>query len=152
LKSTEARLAERRDAIVGGVVVLVGLGLVLATHVARSVAHPSGLVVSVVLGSLPNFGAGLALPFVVTNAQQFLGLRVWLGTLRFCILCAGAFVALTLWEYVQLVAWRYQFDMNDVVASGVGAVLAALVSVWLRPQRASRASRVSAPGGGGDTA
>jgi hypothetical protein len=130
-------LAERRDATVGGAAVLVGLGLVLATHVARSVAHPSSPIASVLLGSLPNFGAGLALPFVVTNAQQFFGRRPWLTRLRFGVVCVGVFGVLALWEYVQLVAWRYQFDTNDLVASGVGAVLAALIAAWLRPRRAS---------------
>jgi hypothetical protein len=135
-------LAEERGATVGSPAVFVGLGLVLAAHVARSVAEPASPIASVLLGSLPNFGAGLALPFVVTNAQDLFGRRPWLTGLRFCVVCAGAFAVLALWEYVQLAAWRYQFDTNDVVASGVGAVLAALIGAWLRPRRASGGARV----------
>ncbi len=129
-------MAERRGVTVGSAAVFVGLGLVLATHVARSVAHSSSPIASLLLGSLPNFGAALALPFVVTNAQQFFRRRPWLTMLRFCVVCAGTFAVLVLWEYVQLVAWRYQFDTNDVLASGVGAAFAALIAAWLRPRRA----------------
>ncbi len=145
-------MAERRGASVGGAAVFVGLGLVLATHVTRAVAHPSSGITSAFLGSLPNFGAGLALPFVATNAQGFFGQQPWLTGLRLCVVCAGTFGVLVLWEYVQLVVWRYQFDTNDVVASGAGAVLAALIAVWLGRRRASGAGRAPACGVGGDAA
>lgn len=152
MNSTEARLAERRGVTVGGAAVFVGLGLVLATHVARSVAHPSSSIASVLLGSLPNFGAGLALPFVATNAQQFFGRQPWLTGLHLCVVCAGAFAVLVVWEYGQLVVWRYPFDTNDVVASGVGAILAALIAVWLRRRRVSGVEPPPACGVGGDAA
>ncbi len=130
-------MARSRGDTVGSVAVFVGFGLVLATHVARSVTHPPNAVASVLLGSLPNFGAGLALPFVVTIWQQFIGRRPWLAGLRFCVVGAGAFAALALWEYVQLAAWRYPFDGKDIVASGVGVGLAILIATCLHRRRAA---------------
>lgn len=131
------KAASERVATAGGAAVFVGIGLVMATHAARSLAHPSGLIASVLLGSLPNFGAGLALPFVVTNAQQYLGKRPWATALRFTAVCSGVVAVLALWEYVQLEIWRYPFDSIDIAASGAGAVLASLVAVRLRARRAS---------------
>ncbi len=117
---------------------IVGLTLVMATRTVRPLAKPLGPITSVLLGSLPNFGAGLALPFVATNLPRLLGRRPVVSRLRFGGVCAGVFALLAFWEYVQLIVWGYPFDPNDVVGSGVGTTLAALIAGWRRRLTAGR--------------
>ena len=121
-------MPRRRESVVGCIAAVTGLGLVLATHVLRALTRPRGTVASVVLGSLPNFGAGLGLPFVIASTQELLGRPRPRGR-PFNLVCIGVFALLALWEYAQLAFWGYAFDVNDVVASGIGAALAAQVAV-----------------------
>ena len=117
----------RRESVVGGIATVTGLGLVLTTHVLRALTRPKGMIASVVLGSLPNFGAGLGLPFLIGSMQELLG-RPRLGGRPFNLVCVGVFALLALWEYAQLAFWGYAFDVNDIVASGIGVALAARVA------------------------
>ena len=147
-------MAEQRDTVVGMVATIVGMTLVVATRAVRPLAEPMGPITSVLLGSQPNLGAGLAMPFVITNTQRLSGRRPAVRRLQFCVVCALACALLALWEYVQFIVWGYAFDPNDVVASGVGATLAAFIAGWCRRERSS--GEVQPPGvrcgGGGDAA
>ena len=120
-------MTRRRESVVGGIATVTGLGLVLTTHVLRSLTRPRGTIASVVLGSLPNFGAGLGLPFLMGSTQELLGRPLPSGR-TFNLVCGGVFTVLALWEYAQLAFWGHAFDLNDIVASGIGVALAAQIA------------------------
>ena len=100
---------------------LAGLGLAILTRLVRPFLSYSHPLIALTIGVLPNFGAGLALPlagvFWVAGVAR---VRRWsLGTLL-AGMAAITFVGLVGWEVVQLLAWGFPFDANDVVATAIG--------------------------------
>ena len=94
---------------------------------------------AVVLGSMPNFGAGLGLPFVLTATSRILNVgHVIRSRQAFPAICLGVVIILVLWEYAQLLIWSIPADSYDLLASGVGAALAALFARWSARQAEPR--------------
>jgi hypothetical protein len=118
---------ERASALAGGMV-LFGMGLVILARVLRplpSGAHP---VLVLLVGSLPNFGAGLGMPFAAGAAEAVLRQRPFRSSWRsFGWTCLGVLGVLVGWEYSSLVMWGLPIDVKDLLASVVGVALAALI-------------------------
>lgn len=125
-------MAARSDRVPDGVAVLIGMGLVVATRIVRSFGKPANPIAALLLGSLPNFGAGLGIPFVVTSLISLFRQSARIGRQQLYMICVGSFLLLALWELIQFWAWAYPIDGNDVVASGIGAALAALLAGRIR--------------------
>jgi hypothetical protein len=117
----------RFTSIITGITVLSGMLLVIVVRIVRSYVRPKDPIASVILGSLPNFGAGIALPFVVTSMAMLIRRNLKLHRVRFYQVCTGVFILIVLWEWVQLWVWGYPFDWNDVAALGIGVIVAALI-------------------------
>ena len=120
----------RFRSIITGITVLSGMLLVIVVRIVRSYVRPKDPIASVILGSLPNFGAGIALPFVVTSMAMLIRRNLKLHRVRFYQVCTGVFILIVPWEWVQLWVWGYPFDWNDVAASGIGVIVAALIGSW----------------------
>ncbi len=117
----------RASALAGGVV-LLGMGLVILARLLRplpSGAHPA---LVLLVGSLPNFGAGLGLPFAAGAAEAIVRRRsARITRLSFGLAGLGVLAVLVGWEHVSWAVWGPPIDMTDLLASGVGVGLAALV-------------------------
>jgi hypothetical protein len=105
-----------------------GMMLVLATHLLRPISgvFPQGIVF--VFGVLPNFGAGLSLPFMIC----MLVMRFWRLELKQVNLTALVvssliitFLGLTAWEVLQFKIWGFPMDRNDILATGLSVFCAA---------------------------
>jgi hypothetical protein len=112
---------------IAGATTLVGMALVILARLVRPL--PAGVhpITPAVVGSLPNFGAGLGLPSCVAALQQRFRRVGWIHaqpSVR--VICIGVFAILVMWEYAQLALWGIRVDVNDLVASGIGAALAAM--------------------------
>jgi hypothetical protein len=105
-----------------------GMMLVMATHLIRPILgmFPKGI--GFVFGVLPNFGAGLSIPFLifmlVTNFWR-LGLKRVNLTALFLSSLLITFLGLTAWEVIQFKIWGFSMDRNDILATGVSELLAA---------------------------
>ena len=117
----------RFRSIITGITVLSGMLLVIVVRIVRSYVRPKDPIASVILGSLPNFGAGIALPFVVTSMTMLIKRNSKFHRVQIYLVCIGVFILITLWEWVQLWVWGYPFDWNDIAASGIGVIVAALI-------------------------
>ena len=130
MEMKRTRESERFRSVAAGITVLSGMILVIVVRIVRSFTRPMDGFASVILGSLPNFGAGIALPFVVTSMTMLIKRNFKLIRVQFYLLCTGVFILIVLWEWVQLWVWGYPFDWNDVAASGIGVIVAALIGSW----------------------
>lgn len=124
----QAASHQTRESALAGGVVLLGMGLVILARVVRplpSGAHPT---LALLVGSLPNFGAGLGLPFAAWMAYAVLRRRsIRVSRLSFCSVCLGVLGALIGWEYTSWAVWGIPIDMKDLLATGAGVGLAALL-------------------------
>lgn len=105
---------------------IAGLAALSATHWLRGNVHDPAPALSFVLGCMPNLAAAFAMPLIlatftartskapITQASR----RAYLGILAFTTL------GLLGWELVQTRSSNFVFDLNDVIATGVGAALA----------------------------
>jgi hypothetical protein len=113
------------------IIILIGMALVLVTHLVRpglSAVHSSWIVF--IFGVLPNFGAALSLPFMmIVLATRFLQLG-GCKLINCFVICLGVtFFGLAAWEVIQTLVWGYPIDPNDIAATGLGVVFA--ISVYM---------------------
>ncbi|MCL6615219.1 MAG: hypothetical protein K6U03_11520 [Firmicutes bacterium] len=60
------------DLTLSAITVFTGMGLVILTHLVRPLPETASPLVVLIAGSLPNFGAGLGLPFVAAAIPRML--------------------------------------------------------------------------------
>jgi hypothetical protein len=107
---------------------LLGMFLILFTHLVRPHLDRSHRTAVFIFGVLPNFAAAFSLPFLAIVPKVLAPRRRPHPnglTRRFAFAWAFTFVGLTAWEAVQYWLWEYPFDPNDVLASGLGVALSA---------------------------
>ena len=128
-----------------GIISLTGMAFVLFTHLIRpglGTFHSSWIVF--VFGVLPNFGAGLSLPFVmIVLVTRFLHLDLDGSKFQnYFVVCLGVtFFGLTAWEIIQNLGWGYPIDPNDIAVTGLGVVFAFIAYVlFLRPVNSAKKS------------
>ncbi|MBA4385675.1 MAG: hypothetical protein C0410_13130 [Anaerolinea sp.] len=112
---------------------LVGMGLVLLTHFVRPNLVDTRSWVGFVFGVLPNFGAGLGLPgvlsvavsgYVKSREQEISPAN--LITIATFISEAGLFG----WEFLQYFFWKYPIDSADLVATLLGGSIVLGLGLW----------------------
>ena len=101
-----------------------GTALILVVHYFRDNTQSSG-VISTILGSAPNFIATFCLPTVFIVKKEKMGKVLHrIGDVTWFILCTILSLLIVLaWEFRQLGTNEYVFDINDIIASFVGAIL-----------------------------
>ena len=112
---------------------LAGMGLVLLTHILRPNLLAPRAWVGIILGVLPNFGAGLGLPGVlamvingVMKSQEFeisISRTIILATF---ISETGLFG----WEFLQFFLWKHPIDLFDLAATIFGGAIALGLGLW----------------------
>jgi len=118
-----------RQLLLARIFAVGGMMLVMVTHLIRPILgiFPQGIVV-VVFGVLPNFGAGLSLPFLifllVMNFWRCEHKSDFLSTL-FASSLIITFLGLTAWEVLQFKLWGFPMDRNDIIATGFSEFCAA---------------------------
>jgi glycopeptide antibiotics resistance protein len=112
---------------------MLGLALLSATHWARGAIRTPGSALGFALGVLPNFAAGFAMPLILASL-----LPAASGTpvprsarRRFLFLLAFTTLGLVAWEVIQSRSDRFVFDLNDIAATLLGAMLAYAGYAWL---------------------
>lgn len=124
-----------RQILLARIFAIGGLVLVMATHLLRPMSgmFPQGILF--VLGVLPNFGAGISLPFLI----YMLVIIVWRLELKSVNLTALfvssliiTFLALTAWEVIQFKIWGFPIDRNDILATGLSEFCAGIGYFALR--------------------
>lgn len=109
-----------------GCMVIIGMALVLITRLVRPVLETNQPVITIFFGILPNFGAAMALPFLFFQIAPLLFpiVHKWLPGLSFTIALVLSFAVLSLWEAAQFLLWAYPSDPYDILASGLGVLVA----------------------------
>lgn len=105
---------------------VLGLALLSGTHWARdSIPHP-GATLAFALGVLPNLAAAFAMPLILASfLPSISGMpRDKSARRRFVLLLSLTTLGLCAWEMIQTLSERFYFDVNDLAATLVGAILA----------------------------
>jgi hypothetical protein len=125
------------------VFIISGMALVLLTRLVRPHLgiFPSSIVF--IFGILPNFGAALSLPFLIyIFIIRFL--HIELGNAKhliyFALAIVIAFLSLSVWEIAQFKLWGYPIDIDDIIATGFGLMVAlggylALMQIFKTPNQ-----------------
>ena len=108
------------------VLTLIGILMAPLARALRPLPPETGPITTFVVGVLPNFGAGLALPFFLFVSLQQLSLaRAPRPLFRaFGHAAAVTFFFLLAWEGLQQLVWGYRFDVYDVLATDFGVLAA----------------------------
>jgi hypothetical protein len=108
------------------IIILIGMFLVLITHILRTtLSDIHSLWVLFILGSLPNFGAALSIPFLmIVLATRLTTINSSNIHNKFFICLVFTFFVLTAWELIQFLIWGYPIDPNDIMATGIGVLFA----------------------------
>lgn len=112
---------------------LIGMGLVLLTHLVRpNLVNPQPWV-RFVFGVLPNFGAGLGLPGVMATVINGVikSREGEISPTRVIIMAtfiseAGLFG----WEFLQYFFWKYPIDPADLVVTLLGGAIVLGLGLW----------------------
>lgn len=108
---------------------MLGIGMAPVARLVRPIPIEASPVLQVLVGVMPNFGAALALPFVIYVGIQIQYLspagRVYFPN----FLYAATFTVLGLfvWEFLQFFIWGYAMDPLDGMATVSGSAFALLV-------------------------
>jgi hypothetical protein len=120
---------------------MLGLAALSATHWARSAIPAPGSTLAFVLGVLPNLAAAFAMPLILASLLPAISgtpLTRHAGR-RFLFLLSFTTLGLCAWEVVQTRSDRFVFDVNDIAATILGAILACAGHRWQRKAVAERA-------------
>lgn len=116
---------------------MAGLALLSGTHWAReSLQHP-GASLAYLLGVLPNLAAGQAMPLILASLMPSISGAPPApdAPRRFLLVLSFTTLGLFTWELIQTRSDRFYFDLHDLGATVVGALVAHTAWRWLRPTR-----------------
>jgi hypothetical protein len=126
-----------RQILLARIFAIGGMMLVIATHLVRPILGMFPEEVAFVFGVLPNFGAGLSLPFLLVMLMMIFW-RLELKSVKFTALFVSSliitFLALAAWEIIQFKVWGFPMDRNDILATGLSEFCAAGGYFVLRKQ------------------
>jgi hypothetical protein len=111
---------------------ILGLALLSATHWAReAIPHP-GAWLGFALGVLPNLAASFAMPLILASFLPSITAAPLSSDARRRFLFVLLFTTLGLcaWELIQTSSVRFRFDVNDLGATAIGAILAYASFSW----------------------
>lgn len=111
---------------------IVGLAALSATHWLRENAADPGPVLAFALGIMPNLSAAFAMPLILASiAPRTSRAPITLAS-RLTYLSILSFTTLGLcgWELIQTRSDRFVFDTYDILATGIGSILAYFTFTW----------------------
>jgi glycopeptide antibiotics resistance protein len=91
------------------------------------------------LGVSPNVAAGYAMPLILASFVPKVVKNTNNGESRkvFSFVSALTTLGLIVWEFIQIDSKNLYFDINDIVATFIGVLLAFLVYLWLSKVKTS---------------
>lgn len=119
---------------------IAALAVLSLGHWLRALRAFDSPIATFILGVLPNVAAAVAIPFVVAGvlADMRKARPVPVSRRAFTMLNAGSVLGLAGWELVQRTSTTLRFDVDDLVATLVGALVAQGLFAWMwhHPDRA----------------
>lgn len=105
---------------------IIGLVALSATHWLRENVTDPGPWLAFALGVMPNLAAALAIPLIVASfSPRTSQAPVTKATRRaYVLVLSGTTCGLWGWEFIQARSERFVFDSYDILATGVGSILA----------------------------
>ena len=112
---------------------MIGLALLNVTQWARVNISVSNSLFQFLLGVSPNIAAGYAMPLILVSFVPKVVRNTNKGESRqvFSFVSTFTTLGLIVWEFIQIDSKNLYFDMNDIVATFIGVLLAFLVYLWL---------------------
>jgi hypothetical protein len=112
---------------------MTGLALLTGTHWLRENILEQAAVLTWVLGSMPNLSAAFAMPLIFASFKRIESLaQITHRTDRsFMWILLFTTMGLLTWELMQSGNERFVFDVNDIIATGLGALFAYIAYVWI---------------------
>jgi hypothetical protein len=116
------------NGIIPAVVVISGMLLVIITHIVRPLPPSTNPILKFIIDVLPNFGAGLALPFFLVFARnRFRYPTNPPSMITFSVFGICVVTLLAGWEFFQLNVWSIPYDINDLYATAAGALITVFI-------------------------
>jgi len=127
-----------------GIAVVAGFSLVIMTHLVRPLPISTPQTIKICIGSLPSFGAGVGLPFVIKELVIIIQNIIWhqqkiMSFIGICIVSLGLLVG---WEYMSFVLWAIPNDLNDFLASFLGVTFALIINRLVSERRKNHISKI----------
>ncbi|MDP2283284.1 MAG: hypothetical protein Q8L06_04030 [Pseudohongiella sp.] len=112
---------------------MIGLALLTGTHCLRENISEQNAVLALVLGSMPNLSAAFAMPLIFASFYRSQSqAQITHRTDRsFIWIMLFTTLGLLIWELMQSSNERFVFDVNDIIATGLGAWIAYIAYVLL---------------------
>lgn len=112
---------------------MIGLALLNVTQWARVNISISNSLFQFLLGVSPNVAAGYAMPLILASFVPKVVKNTNEGESRkvFSFVSIFTTLGLIIWEFIQIDSKDFYFDINDIVATFIGVLLAFLVYLWL---------------------
>ena len=109
-----------------------GLAALSATHWLRKNVSDPAPILSFALGVMPNLAAAFAMPLILAGIVPRISRDPVTASSRRAYLWMLLFTTFGLcgWELVQTRSDRFVFDVHDLLATGLGSVLAYLAFDW----------------------
>jgi hypothetical protein len=111
---------------------MIGLGALSVTHWLRENTSAPGPVFSFLLGVMPNVAAAFAMPLILASFSPHTSRAPITNSSRLRYFWVLSFTTLGLcgWELIQTRSNRFVFDVYDILATGLGSVLAYFAFSW----------------------
>lgn len=112
---------------------MLGLALLNSTHWARENISSNNSLFQFFLGVSPNIAAGYAMPLILSSFVPKVVKNENKSEAHKIYLFVSAFTTfgLIVWEFIQVDSKNLYFDINDIVATFIGTLLAYISYQWL---------------------
>ena len=127
---------------------MIGLAALSATHWLREHVTAPAPLLAFVLGSMPNLAAAVAMPLILASFTPRISQVPITRKSRVTYLVVLSFttMGLCVWELMQIRNDRFVFDIYDLIATGVGSVIAYVAFIWNTRSFTDEAARTSPRG------
>jgi hypothetical protein len=112
---------------------MIGLAALSVTHWLRENTSDPGIILSCVLGVMPNLAAAFAMPLILASFSPHTSRPPITNRSRLGFAWILSFTTLGLcgWELIQTRSDRFVFDVYDFLTTGLGSALAYFAFSWL---------------------
>lgn len=118
---------------------LLGMLPWVAAILLRGTAYSFNDFMKIILGSAPNFGVSIALPFAVLASMPVVVQKLKLKERScFYVTCVVLLIALFISELLHDELWDSAFDMLDMAASGIAVILDVIIFEVIQNYRQNR--------------
>jgi len=107
------------------VFMLIGFSMIFIARMLRPLPADAHPIIVFIVGVMPNFGAGLAIPFfILVLNDAFFKKQLWQPAMQFNVICLFTLLGLAAWELAHTLAWGVPFDWFDMLATIAGIACA----------------------------